>query len=306
MARIISASRRTDIPRFYGRWFAERRKAGVAEFRNAFGFKGSVSLEAEDVLGYLFWTKHAAPFALQLRELTEQGVPWAIQYTVNGYGEPLEPHIPPAEQVVEDFRKVRELLPSSRCAQWRYDPIVLSGSQSIDVHRERFSRLASALEGVAEVVNISFVEPYLKVLRRIEDRTIRYRKLDPARHKAASKRFPDLPFVGDEVRTFLDELASVASRHGMELRACANPEWGIPPSQCCGAEMFAPYGSGLEVRLGELKRAPTREACRCLQSVDIGMDNTCVGGCLYCYVVSSQEIASRHFEDHEPSSSSIR
>jgi hypothetical protein len=59
MKHIISASRRTDIPRYFGPWFTECRRAGVAEYRNVFGGGGRVSLRAEDVLAYLFWTKSA-------------------------------------------------------------------------------------------------------------------------------------------------------------------------------------------------------------------------------------------------------
>ena len=43
MPVIISASRRTDILRYYPDFFANRRKAGFVEFRNAFGGKGSES-----------------------------------------------------------------------------------------------------------------------------------------------------------------------------------------------------------------------------------------------------------------------
>ena len=306
MARIISASRRTDIPRFYGDWFAERRREGTASFRTAFGFEGTVSLAADDVLGYLFWTKDARPFRGQLEQLLSEGVACAFQYTITGYGRPLEPYIPPPERVVEDLRSISALLPSPRCVQWRYDPIVLCDEHPAEDHLERFQRLAAALEGATEVVNISFVEPYLKALRRIDDSSVRYRRFDPARHKTVAKRYPSLPLVGEEAAELLGGMERVAREHGMELRACANPEWGIPAAQCCSAEMFSPYSAELAVSLERLKVAPTRDACRCLESVDIGMDNTCVGGCLYCYVVSSHEAALANRKQHDPKAPSLR
>lgn len=45
-----------------------------------------MSLSNEDVIGYLFWTRYARPFAKALRDLLDEGIPCAFQYTINGYG----------------------------------------------------------------------------------------------------------------------------------------------------------------------------------------------------------------------------
>ena len=92
----------------------------------------------------------------------------------------------------------------------------------------------------------------------------------------------------------------------MELRACSNPELGLPASQCCSAEMFAPYGEQLKPELADLRPRPSREGCRCLEAVDIGMDNTCLAGCKYCYVLVSHESAVENFRRHDPKDLSLR
>ncbi|MDB4433314.1 DUF1848 domain-containing protein [bacterium] len=300
MSSLISASRRTDIPHYFGAWFAARRREGFAEFRNAFGGRGIVSLRDGDVLGFLFWTKDARPFADQLRALRDDGVPYAFQYTITGCGRDLEPHIPSSVRAIDDFLAVRDGLPDSACIQWRYDPIVLSRARDVDFHLERFATIARALHGATRVVDISIIEPYRKAILRIADRTVRYRRVDPARHRWVSRNHPDLVQIGSEAGSLLEGLAAIASERGMELRSCSNPEWPLAPAQCCGLELFAPYGDALERAVAALPTAPSRGGCHCLRAVDIGMDNTCLGGCKYCYVVSSHELAVKNFRNHLP------
>ncbi len=298
---LISASRRTDIPRYFGRWFAERRRAGYAEFETAFRVKGRVSLAPRDVRGYVFWTRDARPFAEPLRALREEGAKWAVQFTINGYPRWLEPHVPSVGGAIESFLAVAHGLPGVDAIQWRYDPIVLAESMPASFHVSAFERLARELEGATHVVNVSIVEPYAKAIRRMGDATVRYRAPDPERHRAVVRRYPALP-IAEEAAVLLRELAAIANERGMQLRACCNPEYGLPSSQCIGADLFAPYGLSLE----GVRKAPTRSACRCLRSVDIGMADTCVAGCRYCYVTGSQQAAIASLRAHDPLQPALR
>jgi hypothetical protein len=306
VAKIISASRRTDIPRYFARFFAERRKAGSVEFRNVFGGKGSVSLRGEDVLGFLFWTRFARPFADNLRALRDDAVAHAFHYTITGYGRDLEMHTPGTAKAIDDFLAVGSRLPDPVCIQWRYDPIILSRSYDRAWHLANFARIARELAGATRVVNTSVIEPYRKAIHRMPDASVQYRRMDPIRHKSVAKRFPELLQAGESADRLLEGLGDIAAAHGMELRACSNPELGLPASQCGSVELFAPYGESLVRELSNLCRRPSRPGCRCIETVDIGMDNTCTAGCKYCYAVVSHETAVANFRRHDPGGVSLR
>jgi hypothetical protein len=309
--KLISASRRTDIPRFYARWFGERRRRGFAESRTTFGVAGRVSLRRADVLGFLFWTRDAGPFMKELEALRVEEIPYAFQFTINGYGRELEPRRPKLAEAIKSFLAVSSTLKGPESIQWRYDPIVVSDRYPAAHHVRQFERIARQLAGATRVVNVSFVEPYAKALRRIADPGVQYRAVDPRRHKSVARRHPDLPVV-EEPESLLKELSAVAEEIGIELRVCCNPEYsglllGLPErSQCIGPELFAPHGVELVARLSSLPEAPSRSACRCLKSQDIGMDETCVGGCKYCYVTTSGRASLENFEKHDPRSPTLR
>jgi len=310
---IISASRRTDIPHYFAEWFSERRKAGFAEYRTVFGGgkngRFRVSLEPKEVIGYLFWTKYAGPFHDELKALRSEGMPYVFQYTITGYGEDIQPDIPDCNEAIDDFLKVAETLPGTAAIQWRYDPILISPKHSADWHRNNFEVIAEQLQGSTRVVNVSFVEPYLKALSKASDwRTIRWRRPDPDRHKTALRKYPELLTVGGDEDALLADLADIARKRGMELRVCCNQEYDerFPKAACCGLEMFIAYGEEMKRRASFLEPGPSRPSCRCLRTVDIGMDTTCPGGCFYCYVTTSVERARLNYEHHDQKATMIR
>ena len=304
--RLISASRRTDIPRYYARWFAQRRAEGFAEYRNVFGSVGRVSLHDDDVLGYVFWTRDPTAFDDNLAALDAAGIPWAMQYTITDYDRELEPHVPSLRQALGGFLAARERLPGSAAIQWRYDPIVLSDRDTPARHITAFETIARALRGATSIVNVSIVEPYRKTVRRVRDTTTRFRQVDPKRHTAVAREHPTLPEAGEQADALLDELDAIAAAHDMALRVCSNPEIERAPSQCCGAELFADHDDEVRERFAPLQAAPSRTGCRCISTVDIGMDNTCIAGCRYCYVVTSQASALVNFRRHDPAATMLR
>lgn len=306
MRQIISASRRTDIPQFYATWFEKRLQEGMVEFRNAFGGKGQTSLKPEAVSGFLFWTKYATPLSGLLSTLRSENRPYAFQYTITGMGgSSIEPNTPKPAEAIHNFLTIRQDLPGSQAIQWRYDPIVLTDELNESYHIKKFGEIAKALQGATQVVNVSFIEPYLKSLRRLKEyQSLQFRQIDPNRHKAASK-WQDLVYQLDpeKGKQLLHALSVIALNHGMELRSCCNPEFGFPASHCISDELFLEYKENVGAHRIQ---AASRLSCQCLQAVDIGMDNSCIGGCKYCYVVVSHKTAEQNFYRHTPTSTMLR
>lgn len=204
---------------------------------------------------------------------------------------------------------IAETLPGPGAIQWRYDPIIIAPDYDCDWHRENFAMIAGQLQGMTRVVNVSFVEPYLKALSKAVDwQTISWRQPDPERHKAALKKYQGIKTIGMDGVRLLNNLKEIASRNGMELRVCCNREYGdrFPSAACCSAEMFTAYGEELGKRIATLSQGPSRPGCQCLKTVDIGMDTTCPGGCFYCYVTTSLERARLNYERHNPAATMLR
>jgi len=302
-AHVISASRRTDIPRFHGPWFAARRKAGYCESRNVFGGSYRISLRSEDVIGYLFWSKDTTPFEGELDALLAEGTPVAVQFTITGYGPTVEKSIPAPDATIPAFLRVSEKLPSPSAIQWRYDPIVVTEEFDAGWHRRNFRGIASALEGAARVCNVSFVEPYMKAVRRMGE-AVRYRPADPQRHGQALRKYPHLRQAGEAEARLVEDLSRIAREHGFELESCCDPGWKLPPAACCGIDLFEGYG--ISETLRSLPPGPTRKGCNCLKSLDIGMDNSCPGGCSYCYVTDDPRAAERNASNLSPGSVRMR
>ena len=107
---IISASRSTDIPAFYAKWFFNRLAKGYCAWYNPFNQqKMYISFGRCHVI--VFWTKNPAPIIPYLPELDKRGIHYYFQVTLNDYvKEEFEPNVPSVEERVETFKKLSSLI----------------------------------------------------------------------------------------------------------------------------------------------------------------------------------------------------
>jgi len=280
---IVSASYRTDIPAFYADWFLARLRAGACTVASPYGGKAyTVSLNAPEVDGFVFWTRNLASFAPISAEMRRLGHGFVVQMTITGYPKPLEAAGQPPERAVSQLRALAEAF-GPRVAVWRYDPILFSSLTPPDWHRSTFARLARALAGATDEVVVSLADDYRKSRRNL------------ARAGVAMDRPP-----GD-LTEFLGDLAAIAKENGMLLTSCTEPGLDLPPARCIDARRLSDV-AGLMGAQGPIKarQKGNRPGCLCAESRDIGAYDSCAQGCAYCYAVRDRELAKRRLAAHRP------
>lgn len=257
---IVSASYRTDIPAFYGRWFQQRLLAGEAWVKNPYSSKPyRVSLAPSDVDGFVFWTRNLAPFAEALATVEAMLRPYVVQYTITGYPTALEAGVPPAEHGIAQLRALAKRR-GGAAGVWRYDPILLSSLTPPAWHRKTFARIAAALGGMVDEVTVSFCAPYRKTTRNLNAAAIRH-----------NFTWYDPPL--EEKQALLGDLASIAADQGMRLTACTQPDLlgqGVAAAACIDAARLSRI-AGHPVAA---KQKGNRPGCLCAESRDIGAYDT--------------------------------
>lgn len=176
---IISASRSTDIPAFYADWFFHRLETGYSVWNNPFnGQKSYVSYRNTRFI--VFWSKNPKPLLPYLPVLKERGIGCYIQFTLNDYGEDgLETGVPPLEERIGTFKALSETL-GKEAVIWRFDPLVLTDSISIDTLLEKVGRIGTEIHGFTEKLVFSFadISSYRKVKANMDGSGIPYREWD--------------------------------------------------------------------------------------------------------------------------------
>lgn len=290
---IISASRRTDIPAFYAEWMVRRLKEGYCTVPNPFDRNqvSRISLTPEDVDAIVFWTRNPRPLMPYLDELDSRGYRYYFQFTILGYPREIDPRSPAAATAVEAFRRLAERLGPSRVI-WRYDPVVFTGMTPPVFHQENFQRLAESLRGHTRRAVISIVDMYRKTEARLK-------KLEGT---PAAMR----PCDAEDLEPLMRRLAGLAGENGMDIVSCAEETdlrpFGILPGKCVDDQVIA-EAFGIEVP--RTKDPTQRKACGCVVSRDIGMYESCLFGCQYCYATKSFDQAKVNFDSHDPKSPSL-
>lgn len=278
---IVSASRRTDIPCYYSKWFINRLKAGFVITRNTRNNAqiSRLPLNPELVDCLVFWTKDAKNILSHLKLMDEMGYKYYFQFTLTPYDRTIEQGLRDKLIIEETFIELSRQIGKERVL-WRYDPIVLNDSLTIDYHKLQFERLCQKLAPFTKNVTISFVETYRKL---------------------------KTPFIREIIH---EEKAELAGFIGETAKA-----YGLIPKACCEKTDLTPYGiqksscidkAVLEKVCGcSLDISPDknqRYGCGCMESIDIGAYNTCPNGCVYCYANDSPVTTLRRYKSHNPNS----
>lgn len=279
---IINTGGRTDTVQYFSDWLLNRFAEGYALSRNPL-FPDKVTrweLDPEVVDCVVFCSKNYRPILPRIREITDRFRVYCF-YTITAYGRDVEPGVPSIDESMETLAELASVVGQNRVA-WRYDPVLLTKTYTIERHKETFGRMAERLAPHIDRCVFSFVEMYKKV----------------------ESNMPELVPLNDVYRNELAEsLGATAARFGFPIQTCGTNgdfrRFGICPSGCMTLDIL---GRANGVTFRKLKHKGIRAGCRCIETHDIGAYDTCLNGCKYCYANQNPRKAFENFKYHDPKS----
>jgi hypothetical protein len=262
--KIISVSRRTDVPAYFSDWFFNCLSEGCVEVANPFNPRQirHISLLPDDVEGFVFWSKNPAPMLDRLSLL--DGYSYYFLFTLNPYGNGIEVNLPPKQALVNTFQTLSRAAGRDRVI-WRYDPVLLSDTIDTGFHIKNFEETAKQLCAYTRKVIFSFVDRYKKTESTLEALRIKTPQTE-------------------EKFILAENFSRIAQGFGLALESCAEDidlsPYNIARSSCIDAALLGRLGGK---QLTYSKDKWQREFCGCTSSVDIGAYGTCRTECVYCY-----------------------
>ena len=210
----------------------------------------------------VFWTKNPRPMMKYLNELDSLGYNYYFQFTLTPYGNDIEINLPNKSVLIETFIELSKMI-SPKKLIWRYDPIFIDEVHSLQWHIDAFEKMCKSLNGYTNKCIISFIDIYKSIKNR-------YR-----------------PMTESEVHAIAFEFSKIAEAYKIDLSTCCEAydlsQYNISHSSCIDADIIEEIiGCKLDIGIDRNQR----EHCNCVESVDIGVYNTCSIGCDYCYASS--------------------
>jgi hypothetical protein len=293
---IISASRRTDIPAFYNPWLLKRLRVGYCTVPNPYNVSivSTISLRPEDVDVIVFWTRNPLPLMSHLRDLDREGYRYYFLITVLGYPRAIDTQSPVLKASLKTFQKLADQIGPEKVI-WRYDPILFTQATGAQFHLRTFARIVQALRGYMHICKISLISLYPKLRERLQGLAQQGFQVSDGRERSGSR-----------LGNLLTAMAEVASENGMRIQSCAETldlrPYGILPGKCIDDQLIRQV---FNLPVISQKDPYQREACGCVTSKDIGMYDTCLFGCQYCYATRSFTESRTNYQNHNPDSPSL-
>ena len=279
---IINTGNRTDIPAFYSDWFCNRIKEGYVYVRNPY-FPQQVSkyqLNPEVVDMFIFCTKNPQPMLSKLDLLKDYQQFWSV--TITPYNQTIEPYVPNKNDIIRSFQTLSKKIGNEHIG-WRYDPIFLNEKYTIDYHLSIFEQMCQRLQGYTHQCVISFIDLY----------------------KKTKKNFPGIQSVSLENQFFITQkFVEIAKIYDITIYTCHENQIlkkaGANVSGCLSKEIID-QATHHSLKIPESNQN-ARNGCSCLLNHDIGVYNSCLHGCLYCYANVDRKTVITNYQHHDKNS----
>lgn len=263
---IISASRRTDIPAFHSDWFFNRIKERYVLVPNPYNSKmiSRISLDPAIVDCIVFWSKNPAPMLEKLDKLKEYN--YYFQFTLNPYGPEIENHLPIISKRIDTFKRLSDRIGKEKVI-WRYDPVLTNETYTPGFHKEKFAEIAYELKEHTEKCMLGFIDHYQHI-------------------RTAVSRFNIQPLLKADIEEMAASFKKTVDTCSIQLDTCTVKvdltHLGIPGGLCIDNQLVERIaGYPISAR----KDKNQRDICRCAESIDIGIYESCLNGCIYCYAI---------------------
>lgn len=279
---IVNVGGRTDIVNYYSEWLMKRIQEGFAYSRNPLfpDNVSKISLKPEDVDCLMFCSKNYRPMLKYMDEINKK-YRIICHYTITAYEKDVEPNVPSIEDSIQTLIELSKIVGKEKVL-WRYDPILLTKTYTIDKHLETFEKMAKQIAPYVQRCIFSFVEMY--------------KKLD--------YNMPEIiPFTKEDKIKILQGIGKISQKYKLYTQTCGtdenNEKYGIHVSGCTTTEILEQAN---HVKYKNVKSKPMRKGCHCIPSRDIGAYDTCLNGCKYCYANRRPDLAKVNVKLHDKTS----
>ena len=302
---IISASRSTDIPAFYGDWFISRWEKGYIKWTNPFNGQ-PLYVSFKNARCVVFWTKNPKTFMKHL-DWCDKNIPnYYFQFSLNDYDkEQYEAKVPSVESRIQTFKELSQRLGKKRVI-WRYDPLILTKDIDVNELLRRVKNIGNQIHEFTEKLVFSFVDISI------------YKKVQSNLNK---ENVPYIEWTEELMEEFANGISKINKNWNLKLGTCSEKinleKYQITHNRCIDDNLMIDIFSqdsqlmdflGVEIKQADLfsdgeiiktrnlKDKGQREDCGCIMAKDIGAYNTCPHECNYCYANASKEVAKKNYQ----------
>lgn len=273
-------SGRTDIVAFYTKWFMNRYHEGYIDTRNPINPKLVSRIDFNNVDAIMFCTKNPIPILPYLHEIKE---PILFHVTLTPYNHDIEPNVPDKSKIIEAIKEISKIIGSDNIYV-RYDPVLLNDKYTLDYHKKAFNKMCKLLNSYVKHIIISFIDDYKNV-----------------RHN--QKYLNLIPFEEKDYIEIGKSFSKSAKEFNMTVQTCFEEnnltKYGFIKGECISNTL----AYKLTGKLYPTQKIRKGNNCKCVETVDIGVYNTCSHRCKYCYANFNELEIDKNIKKHNPDSS---